>query len=232
MFVDLHTHILYDVDDGSKDVETSLLMIEEAIKQDVKHIILTPHVQSRVQKVDRKVHYERFDKLKQEVSKRGLDIQLFLGAEVLYRSHLTPDYKTLTFGSSKYLLVEFSMREEQPIEEVVYDLSCMGYIPIVAHVERYDYLTFEDYYKIKQTGALIQVNTTSFLGLDKKVKPKLPLKMIKEGLVDLIASDAHNLDNRKPNLKTCYQFLSKHVSQDVLNKIFIENTQTIIRTLS
>lgn len=232
MFVDLHTHILFNVDDGSKDLEQSLAMIEEEIKQDVHHIILTPHVQSRVTKVDRHIHLERFNELLKAVKEKGLNIDLTLGAEVLYRSHLTPDYHMYTFGKSNYLLVEFSTREEQPIEEIVYDLSRMGFIPIVAHIERYPYLTFNDYISIKHTGALIQVNTTSFLGLDKQVKPKLPLKILKEGLVDLISSDTHNLDVRKPNLKTCYEFLAKHVSEEILNTIFIENPNRILRALS
>jgi protein-tyrosine phosphatase len=232
MFVDLHTHILFNVDDGSKDIEQSLAMIEEEIKQDVHHIILTPHVQSRVTKVDRSVHVERFNELVEAVKAKRWKVDLTLGAEVLYRSHLTPDYDTLTFGKSKYLLLEFSTREEQPIEEIVYDISRMGFIPIVAHIERYDYLSFSDYIQIKNTGALIQVNTTSFLGLDKQVKPKLPLKMIKEGLVDLISSDTHNLDIRKPNLKICYDFLAKHVSEDMLTKIFIENPNHILRAIS
>ena len=232
MFVDLHTHILFDVDDGSKSLEQSIAMIEEEIKEGVHHIILTPHVQSRVQKVERDVHLIRFQELLDEVKKRGLNVTLTLGAEVLYRSHLSPDYSMYTLGQSKYLLIEFSMRDEQPVEEVVYDLSRMGFIPIVAHVERYPYLNFSDYVRIKQTGALIQVNSTSLLGTDKKVKPKLPLKMIKEGLVDLIASDTHNLDERKPNLKTCYHVLSKHFEKDVLDKIFIENPKQITSALS
>lgn len=232
MFIDFHTHILCGVDDGSKDIDTSLLMLEEAMKEDIHIVFLTPHMQSRVQKVERSIHYDQFKMLQDEVTRRKLPIKLYLGAEVLYRTHLTPDYQSLTLGSSRYLLIEFSMREENPIEEVVYDISRMGFIPIVAHIERYPYLKYEDYQQIKSTGALIQVNTTSILGLDKAVKSKNVIKMIKEGLVDVIATDAHNLDVRKPNLKTCYTFLKKHVNSDVLDQIFFENPKKIMDAMS
>lgn len=232
MFTDLHTHILFDVDDGSKDIDTSIEMLLLEVKENTTHVFLTPHVQSRVQKVERNQHHEVFKLLQEEVSKRNIPVHLYLGAEVLYRSHLFPDYHTLTLGSSSYVLIEFSMRDETPIEDIVYDISRMGFIPIVAHIERYPYLSYEDYYRIKQTGAFIQVNTTSILGLDKLVKPKSVIKMIKEGLVDFIASDAHNLNVRKPNLLTCYSFLKKHVPEDLLHKIMIDNPKKILDAMA
>jgi protein-tyrosine phosphatase len=232
MFLDLHTHILHAVDDGSPSIENSILMLQEEINEGVTHVVLTPHMQSRVQKVERTMHHERFQELQDAVQKEKLPIRIYLGAETLFRSHLNPSYDELTLGHSRYILLEFSTREEQPIEEIVYDISRMGFIPIVAHIERYSYLSFDDYAAIKKTGALIQVNTTSILGLDKTVKPKLPIKMIKEGLVDLIASDTHNLDVRKPNMMMCYQVLKKHVSQEILDTLFISNPQKIITAMS
>ena len=231
MFTDIHSHILYDVDDGAKDITMSIQMIEAAIKENIHHIVLTPHVQSRVTKVSRDVHIKHFNVLNERVKALNLPVTLHLGAEVTYRSHLKPNYHEYTLGSSNYVLVEFSMREPQEIEDVIFDISRMGFIPIVAHVERYPYLSIDDIVAIKKYG-LIQVNTSSILGFDNVVKPKYVLKLLKLGLVDIIASDAHNLDKRIPNLKTCYDFLSKHLEKDVLDKIFIDNVKPIIETMS
>lgn len=231
MFTDIHSHILYDVDDGAKDITMSIQMIEAAIKENIHHIVLTPHVQSRVTKVSRDVHIKHFNVLNERVKALNLPVTLHLGAEVTYRSHLKPNYNEYTLGSSNYVLVEFSMREPQDIEDVIFDISRMGFIPIVAHVERYPYLSIDDIIAIKKYG-LIQVNTSSILGFDNVVKPKYVLKLLKLGLVDIIASDAHNLDKRIPNLKTCYDFLSKHLEKDVLDKIFIDNVKPIIETMS
>ena len=232
MFVDLHTHILFNVDDGSKDLEFSLKMLEKQVEEGVSHVVLTPHVQSKVQKATKEEHIQRFEELKEAVKEKGLPITLTLGSEVQYRSHLTPDYKHYTFGKSNYLLVEFSTKEEQPIEEIVYDLSRMGFKVIIAHIERYHYLSLSDMEMIKRTGTLIQVNTSSILGLDKAVKAKNVLKMMKLGLVDLVSSDCHNLEVRSPNMMTCYQFLKKHMDLDVLDRIFKENPKPIVDAIS
>jgi len=232
MFLDLHTHILFDVDDGSKDLEMSIQMIHYAIEQKISHIVLTPHVQSRATRASRDQMVKHFDLLSQEVGKLGLPIKLYLGAEVLYHTHIEPDYRALTFGKSNYILIEFSMRDEQPIEEIIYDISRMGFIPIVAHMERYPYVKLSDYIAVKRTGALIQVNTTSILGKDKTIKSKQMIKLIKEGYVDLIASDTHNLDKRPPNLMDCYTYLKKHIDTETLDKLFFENTKPIIDAMS
>lgn len=232
MFVDLHTHILFGVDDGSKDIETSLAMLKKEVAEGVSHVVLTPHVQSKVQKVSRDIHLKHFLELKEAVLKEDIPIKLSLGAEVLYRSHLSPNYQDYTFGNSKYILIEFSTREPQPVEEIIYDISRMGFIPIIAHVERYPYVSLRDIEMIRKTGALIQVNTTSVLGLDKAVKAKQVLKMFKLGLVDLVSSDCHNLELRSPNLSTCYKVLQKHVDQAMLDVIFKDNPKKIIDVIS
>ena len=232
MLIDIHTHILPRVDDGAIDLETSIKMLEMQIEQGVTDVILTPHVQSRAQKASRKVHQFEFYELKKTIEDRKLPINVYLGSEILYRSHLEPQYEQYTFGKSNYVLIEFSMRDESPVEEIVYDISRMGFIPIVAHIERYPYLKHTDYELIKKTGALIQVNTTSVLGQDKAVKHKKVLKLIKEGLVDIIASDCHNLELRKPNLLTCYEYLKKHIDEERLQAIFVTNPKKIIDAMS
>jgi protein-tyrosine phosphatase len=108
----------------------------------------------------------------------------------------------------------------------------MGFKVIIAHIERYHYLSLSDMEMIKRTGALIQVNTSSILGLDKAVKAKNVLKMMKLGLVDLVSSDCHNLEVRSPNMMTCYTFLKKYIDLDVLDQIFKENPKKIVDAIS
>lgn len=231
MFTDLHCHILFDVDDGAKDLAMSLAMLEEAVKQNITHIVMTPHVQSRVTKASRDVHIERFQELQSHVIALKLPLTLYLGAEIHYRLHINTDYHLYTLGHSKYVLIEFSTREAQPIEDVMFDISRMGFKPILAHVERYDYLSLEDIAAIKE-HALIQVNTSSILGFDKAVKQKYVLKLIKYGLVDIISTDAHNLDKRIPNMQACYDYLKKYLDESIMHKLFFENVKPILETMS
>ena len=226
--IDIHNHILPKVDDGSQDLEFSIQMIEKEIADGVESVILTPHVQSHVSKVEPENLKKVFLELQEEVVKRGLKVNLYLGAEILYRSHLTPDYQLISLAGSKYILIEFSISVDTPIEDIVYDLSRQGFIPIVAHVERYNYLSFDDYSRIKNSGGMLQLNGNSIMGIDPKVNKKLCMKILKAGLADFVASDAHNLGVRIPNLKETYQYLEKHLPKEYLEKIFYSNAKKIV----
>jgi protein-tyrosine phosphatase len=218
--IDIHTHILPNVDDGSKDLETSILMIEREIEQGVTDIVLTPHVQSTVTKANTAKRKKQFELLKAEVSKRSLNINLHLGAEIMYHSHIETDFSKYQFGKNKYVLIEFSTKAESPIEEVCFDVMAMGYQVIVAHVERYNYLKIEDIISIKQTGALIQTNASAILNIDKLANKKTVKKLIKEDLIDIIATDTHNIEKRPPNLLEARKVLKKHYDEDKLNLLF------------
>lgn len=218
--IDIHTHILPNVDDGSKDLETSILMIEREIEQGVTDIVLTPHVQSRVTKANTAKRKAQFELLRDEVSKRGLNINLHLGAEIMYHSHIDTDFSKYQFGKQNYVLIEFSTKAESPIEDVCYDVMAMGYQVIVAHIERYNYLTIEDIQKIKLSGALIQVNASAILNHDKLANKKTVKKLIKFNLIDIIATDTHNMDKRPPNLLEAKTYLKKYYDQDALDLLF------------
>ena len=226
--IDLHAHILPNVDDGSKSLEESIEMLKIAVSNGVKHQLMTPHVQSTVSKVDPKAFLDVFNTLKKEVKLQGLPIEIYLGAEVNYRSHLSPDYSTNTLNQSKYLLIEFSISIETPIEDIVYDLSREGFIPIIAHVERYKYLTLSDYPRLKQAGALFQINADAVVGKKDKHQKKLCAYLIKEGLVDFVATDCHSKDKRPPNLKEAYDFLKKTIDSKYLEDLFYNNARPII----
>ncbi|PKK98496.1 MAG: hypothetical protein CVV57_07240 [Tenericutes bacterium HGW-Tenericutes-2] len=228
MMIDIHNHILPNVDDGSKSIEFSLEMIKKEIADGVESVILTPHVQSHVSRIEPEKLIEVFNELLDAVKKENLNINLYLGAEILYRSHLSPDYSMISLAGSKYILIEFSMSVETPIEDIVYDLSRQGFIPIVAHIERYSYLTFDDYIRIKNSGAMLQVNGNSIMGIDKKVNKKSVMKILKAELADFVASDAHNMDIRLPNLKETYNYLEKHLSKEYLEKLFYSNAKQIL----
>jgi len=227
--IDIHAHILPGVDDGAKTMEESIVLLRKAIEQGTTHQVLSPHVQSTVSKVMPEHFLEIFEALKEEVKRLELPIKIYLGAEINYRSYLSPDYQMLSLNQSKYVLVEFSPRIESPIEDVVYDLTRMGYKPIIAHVERYVYLDYSDYARLKSIGALLQVNTGALMGLNDKIQKKLSLKLLKDGLIDIIATDTHNIEKRPPNLKDCYNYLKGMVDDDYLDALFYKNAEPIIK---
>ena len=228
MMIDIHAHILPAVDDGAKSFEEAISMLTQAVSQGVTHQILTPHVQSSVSKVDPSQFLPIFESLKAEVKRLNIPIELYLGAEVSYRSHLDPDYTALTLNHSNYILIEFSPTIESPIEDVVYNLKRQGFQPIVAHIERYIYLSQTEYVKIKQAGGMLQINADALLGQKDRHQKKLCHFLLKEQLVDFIATDCHSESKRPPNLKEAYDFLKKLIHANYLEDIFYHNAYPII----
>ncbi len=215
--IDIHTHILYGVDDGSPNKDVSKYLIEEAVKNNVNKIILTPHQNEECK--NGKELRERFESFKEEFKK--YDIVFYLGSEIYYYPNMIKDLKTndlLTFNDSKYVLVEFSTELETDIASVVYDLKVSGYNPIVAHIERYHYLKLSDYDEIKNNGALIQVNAKSF---ERKPYKKQLKYLLKNNLVDFIASDCHN-ESRDLDFSFVKTFINKKYKKQY-DKFFSDN---------
>ncbi len=219
--VDIHNHALFGVDDGALTIKDSILMLNEAIENKISDIILTPHLNKRSNEKD---VLKNFEALK--AAAKDLNINLYLGREVRYYQYKQIDYKTL--NESKYCLVEFSMHGEDAVEEVCFNLKTKGLKPIVAHIERYHYLKKEDYFKIKES-AQIQINAESVLNLGSYKKDyKIAMFLLKNRLVDYVASDAHNTELRGNKMLKAYNVVKKRFGTSYANLIFKENAQAII----
>ena len=200
--MDIHTHILPGVDDGVQTYDVALEALKYQLNSGVSHVVLTPHVNNVVQKVSSKEFLARFNDFKDKIKNDLPEMNLYLGHEVRYHLHKPVDYGMYVFQGfkKKYLLIEFSPINPDPIHDVIYDLTAKGFTPIIAHIERYFYLEMDDVVRMKSYGALIQVNSGAILGLDPKQYNKQAKRYMKSGLVDIVASDCHNMENRKPNL--------------------------------
>ena len=229
--IDIHDHILFDVDDGAKNINESLKMLERAYIGGCRTIILTPHFHLGRNYINNKKVKTNFGILKNEAAQQFPDLELYLGNEIYYSFDI-PDMlesgEIFTLANSDYILVEYSETADIDfIKNSIIEIRQMGYFPIIAHIER-----IEDIYDIKQVhdlidmGAYIQVNAGSVLRKNQKVK-----KMLKNQLVHFISSDAHNLENRSFNLDSCFDIVSKKYGETYANRIFYKNASRIIRNL-
>ena len=128
--------------------------------------------------------------------------------------------KVATLNGSKYVLIEFSLtRETEDIGDAINDLTAKGYVPIIAHPERYPYLqSLNDYQIMRRMGAKIQVNSGSLTGYYGKKIKKFVWKILKNDLVDFVASDIH--DFRMSTLKVSYDMVAKLFGLERANKIY------------
>ena len=205
--IDIHNHILYGVDDGSKDLDMSLAMLKEEMEQGVTTIYLTPH--QNQQTLTGPLLKERYQSFLEELKEKGIDMDIRLGAEIYYYPGLKQDLlsgKALTMDESKYVLVEFSTRTETNVSEIVYELVVAGFTPIIAHIERYPYLKKEDYFDIKEAGGLIQINSSSFSHFSSRGLIKY---LLKNDLVDYVATDAHDNSRRKVDFSFVHSYIKK-----------------------
>lgn len=230
VMIDTHCHMLPGVDDGAIDEAIALTMIEKSVKDGVTHILLTPHVR-KYDEAKISQHRNIFNQLKQTIEAKGLPVSLYLGREVYFKENLLDHVTNLAIDGSTYILVEFSTTTEQNIDETVFNLRVSKLKPIIAHVERYPYLKKTDYAQIRATGALLQVNAGAISGFEGFGKRRLIKYLLKHQLVDIVASDAHNLSNRKPNLKKAYLRVSKKYGKAYADLIFLENPKKIIDSI-
>lgn len=196
--VDIHTHIIPGVDDGSPNLETSIEMIKHEISIGVDSIICTPHhIYHRYEKSVEEIK-SNFLLLKEAVEKENLPIKLYLGQEICY-SHreyiikMLQEGKLLTLNNTNRVLLEFSFtREPEDILDIIYNFSIHGYEVIIAHVERYEWMTLDKVIALKGEGALIQINSNSYLGLTTFKEKRFTKLLLKKGLVNYVASDTHS----------------------------------------
>ena len=196
--IDIHAHVIPFVDDGSKSLETSIAMIKHEISIGVDTIICTPHhIYTRYESTVQVIK-ERFNFLKQEVERLNLPVTLYLGQEI-YFTHkenilqMLKSGKLLTLNNTNRVLLEFSFhREPEDLLDIIYNFNVNGYQVIIAHVERYEWMTYQKVVALRSEGALIQINSDAILGYTSWKEKRFVKKLLKNNLVDYVASDTHS----------------------------------------
>jgi protein-tyrosine phosphatase len=220
--IDIHSHILPEVDDGANTMAESIEMLEQAKRSGVKAIIATPHFNEDSYGMG--LVEESFASVKPEAEKRG--IALFLGYEIKiqkYPAQMPKEYSGLTLGNSRYLLIElpFSYVPEHTLE-LIYDLQLKRFIPILAHPERCVKLIKNKvlFIEILESGCLLQVDAASIIGLNGGKAKKFARKIIKKGNVSFIASDAHNPDGYSIWYAKAQQKVQKWIGKQKMEELF------------
>lgn len=223
---DVHTHVMPFVDDGSDSFENSLALVKLLESEGVDKIILTPHYKKgRYEPTPERLN-EEFNNFSKQVSDSGAKVELYLGEEVFCDKgiyELIKQNKILTLNGTQYLLIEFDYFNYTDIADFVFNLKTLGYIPVIAHVERYTYLDVDTLIEIKSQGALIQVNSSSVIGESGKKMQKKVLATIKSGIVDFVSTDIHY--KRQSSIKKAYKIVEKKFGKKVAEDLFTNNAK-------
>ena len=234
---DIHNHILYGVDDGSKTFEMTKAMLEIAYNEGTRGIILTPHHNPYRWKNEVSTLRERYEEIRKYCAEKYSDMELYLGNEIYYFEDALKDIeegRALTMADSKYVLIEFMPSTEyRDIQHAVMDVQQSGYYPIIAHVERYECLLKKPVYieELKELGAFIQVNASGIMGERSRLEKKFIKGLLKKGEVDFVATDAHRDNTRQPFIKKCSEYLEKKFGQEYTKQMLIDNPRAVIKNI-
>ena len=197
-FVDIHSHLLPGIDDGAKDMDTSIALLLKMASFGIKNFITTPHVLGSVYPNSSEVIKQKLAAVKKELEKReikGISIQA--AAEYMLDGEFSAllDQKDILVLKDNYILVEMSYFSA-PINlyELLFKIQLKGYKPVLAHPERYNFYhtDFKNYYKLKQAGCLFQLNLLSLTDQYGKGVQKTSEKLLKENLYDFVGTDTHH----------------------------------------
>ncbi|MCI8347411.1 MAG: hypothetical protein HFJ12_05665 [Bacilli bacterium] len=193
---DIHSHILYGIDDGSRGVEESIELLDHLYYHGVTDIILTPHyIENSKYSCNNKKKAELLQELQQQYKK----INLYLGNEVYITENILDLLKKeeiMTLNYSRYLLIELPMNSEiKNLDSIIFDLVRNNIIPIIAHPERYRYVQKNIHYfdEFRNMGILLQGNYESLFNQYGSSAKKTLKKLLREDMISFLASDMHRI---------------------------------------
>lgn len=221
--IDIHSHILFGVDDGAKNIEESITLLRQAEKLGITDIVCSSHYY--MGRYENKEYNKNFENLKDEINKQGIKIKIYKGNEIaLFGNVFSRLGKINTINNSKYVLVElkrgliFSL-----YKEFLQKLIDLGYKPILAHIERYPFIKLREFKELYNMGVIFQMNIKTVEILTPKTE-----YFLTEGYVKIIASDVHNIEVRNYELSSYFDKLKKLIGEDRLKELTYENPKKIL----
>lgn len=234
--IDIHCHILPEVDDGADDMEDALEMAHLAYESGVRAIIATPHscVPAFSPNFKSVGLLNRFRRLGEEIAAAGIPLKLYSGAEILCTREL-PELlesgRLLTLANTRYLLVEFYFNSDPDfISSMLKLIKSNGYIPVVAHPERYETVQERPFLvdEWHDRGYVIQVNKGSITGRLGYHAQQTARWILSNGLAHVVASDAHGAYRRTPMMDRLYRHLEDELADGYSELLLKINPKQII----
>lgn len=221
--IDIHSHVLPGIDDGSKDMDMTLEMLRIAEKDGTTDIVATPHYCIGYGEESYDSVKERVLSLRSQLQKENININIHFGQEVYFSNRLLDDLEEGVIGTingGRYLLIELNMKEfERDVLDTLYELKLQGIIPIIAHPERYSYIQrhprlINDFIN---EGCLFQLNAGSITGRHGEKAKESAKELLKNNIYSFIGSDGHNITTRKTEISESISNIEK------INKNFRES---------
>lgn len=232
--IDLHCHILPGIDDGAPDLETALEMARIAVADGVTVTACTPHIMPGYYENTGPDIRVRVRRLQAELDEAGIPLRLTTGADV----HLVPGLASglrsghlLTLADSHYFLFEPPHHVAPPrMEDAVFDVMAAGYQPLITHPERLRWIEshYEVMTRLAHAGAWMQITAGSLTGRFGKRSQYWAERMLDDGIVHVLATDAHNLRNRKPLLAEARELVAQRLGAQAASDMVLTRPRAVL----
>ncbi len=233
--IDIHNHILFDIDDGAKTIESSLQMCRDAYENGIDKIVLTPHFVN-YNNIDDfvEVRNEKIFELRNVLKAENIPVKLYSGAELFLNDSIfnAENLDDLTLGNSRYILCEFPLGpfNVSRVPDWIDELIDRGYVPVIAHPERY-YEFHRNLFIIDELidrDVVFQVNLDSLTGHNGSSAQMMSVDMIERGIAKLIGTDAHHPIYRHNRIREKFEDLPKDITEEMLEECMKINPQRIL----
>lgn len=232
--IDIHIHLLPGIDDGPATMEETLALARLLVQEGIRIAIATPHYNDQYPRLSAIEVRKRVDEVQQVLNGQGIPLHVYAGHEVLIKPDLFRDIevgRVATLNGSRYLLLELWMSAWIPeTERVLFELLMAGIVPILAHPERYR--TFqqnpERLAALQRQGVLAQLTANSLVGFWGKTVQRCAETLLKNKLINFIASDAHGVHKRPPKMKESLQRAEQLLGQSDLQQMIERRPMAVL----
>lgn len=229
-FTDIHSHIIWGIDDGAEDIHESISLCSMADRAGTGTLVMTPHLmywEFAENLFDER--NKKAEKLSEIIEDSEIELELKTGFEILCDDDIfnIKYFKPYTLCGTRYILIEFDFLKttEDDVRSWCAYLQSFGLVPIIAHPERYAFVSDEPSCidRLSESGVLYQINAGSPCGMFGRDARLLSTRMLERGFVDFIGSDAHMLDGRNTDMQFCFERYPDDIDERLLDIACFEN---------
>jgi protein-tyrosine phosphatase len=225
----MHCHVLPGVDDGPKTMDETEAVLKEAVRQGISTMIVTPHYHPDRYMVSSEQIGHALTSVRRMCAEKGIKITLLPGQECLWHADLVEALNTgsaLTLNGTRYVLIEFMpWTIFRDIFDAVSVLGMNGYIPVIAHFERYECLfkRTDRLTELRNVGALLQLNFDRLLDKETLFRKNIWKRLLLDGYVDFLGSDTHGINFRPLHVEEALENVSMSVDLEILDQVLSHN---------
>lgn len=231
---DIHSHACYGVDDGARTQEEAVELLRMAAAQGVRAMILTPHSSGK-RKLSRAQLEEQLKVLQDSLTAQCIHMALYIGSEILFYGSVPEELQSgavQTMAGSFYVLVEFPEQASyQSILTGIRSLTRSGYMPILAHAERYPVLYRQGVQELLESGACIQLSLQAVGASWLQPATRFCRRLLKHGEVQFVGSDLHRLDSRPPVLEQGARWIRRNLSKEEADAVLYRNAEAMVKNI-